>query len=380
MKKIISSILILTLTIFCIGGCGKASNGDVKDGTGDGNSTVEPSATGDKGLIAVSLPTLDNPLMLGIGDTFKNTFGADFDVEVASADGDSNTQVSQIENYITMKAKMIAVMPVESTSLIPVLERAREAGIKVFVNGTKLDDSAYDCMATVNQYLVGEYCALMAKEWVDENFPDAKEGSIDAAVFTCSLNEDAVARTKGLLSIAEPYLKNVNGEYIDENNNVVDESKKVDNPTYCPAINLAVKTDAEMFQAGQTTMQNILTTNPNIKVVLAYTSDGGCGANQVFMDKGLSDEDLKNIGIFGCGVIGSEEEYILDSANGKGVFRGAVAFGGKDLAGEMAKLAKKVLYDEGYEKDNWDPIAKVIVKDGNVARIEVANEGVVKAD
>ena len=42
---------------------------------------------------------------------------------------------------------------------------------------------------------------------------------------------------------------------------------------------------AEMFQAGQTAMQNVLTTNPKCKLVLAYASDGGNGASQAIMDE-----------------------------------------------------------------------------------------------
>ena len=53
--------------------------------------------------LAVALPALDNPLMLAIQDTFKNGFGADYDVQVASADGDPNKQATQVENFTAMK-------------------------------------------------------------------------------------------------------------------------------------------------------------------------------------------------------------------------------------------------------------------------------------
>lgn len=384
MKKLL--LIMIAACMLSLAACGNTSTETT--GTSDSTSSSEDGtvATGaestDAGdsLIAVCLPSLDNPLMLGISDAMKSTFDSVASVEVASADQDANKQVTQIQNYTTMGAKMIVVMPVEASTIVEVLKEAREAGIKVVVNGTSMaDPDAYDAMATVNQYLVGSYCALMAKEWVDVNYPDAAAGSIETAVFTSSQNQDALDRTAGILTIQEQYLKNAAGEYIDESGNVVEESAKVANPAYCQAVEVVTSTDAEMFQDGQTAMQNVLTTNPNVKLVLAYASDGGCGANQAVIDSGISADDMNSYAIFGCGVIGSEEDYIKDSAEGKGIFRGAVAFGGGDLAGAMADIANKVYTDGDYEKDQWDAIAKVFLKDGEMVREEVDNVGSIAA-
>ena len=57
------------------------------------------------------------------------TFGAKYDVQVASADGNPNTQATQIENYTAMKVKFMFVMAVEASSLLPKLENARKAGV-----------------------------------------------------------------------------------------------------------------------------------------------------------------------------------------------------------------------------------------------------------
>ena len=76
------------------------------------------------------------------------------------------------------------------------------------------------------------------------------------------------------------------------------------------------------------------------------------------MDMGLSADDYAKIGVFGCGFIGSEKDYIQGSVAGTSVFRATVAFGGGDLPGEMADLAKSVL-DGTADKDVWDPIALV---------------------
>ncbi len=47
------------------------------------------------------------------------------------------------------------------------------------------------------------------------------------------------ART-GLKMIAEPYMKNVNGEYVDAAGKVVTEADKVANPAYSSKVKIAV--------------------------------------------------------------------------------------------------------------------------------------------
>lgn len=367
MKKVVAILLSLALCFSVIGCSNKTSKETV--GTGKKQSNI----------IAVSLPNLDNPLMTGISDGVKKAFPGK-NVQVSSAANDPNSQATQVQNYITMNSDMIIVMPADSSSLTPILKKAVDAGIKVVVTGTKLPDpSAYTAMAAVNQYLVGEYNALLAKKWVDKNYPDAAKESIETAVLTSTTGQDSIDKCNGLIQISEPYMKNAKGEYIDENNKVVNESQKVANPVYCPQIKIVKKVDAEMMQAAQTAMQNILTTNPNIKVVLTCTSDGGNGVSQVFMDSKKSAAELSKIGVFGCGVIGPEEGLLTDSANGKGVFRGADQFGATDCGAEMAGIAKKVLDNEKFDKDTWDPITLYFVKNGTLQKISVNNTGAIKS-
>ncbi len=304
---------------------------------------------GEKGVIAVSLPALDNPLMLALKDAFVNTFGEEYDVQVSSADGNPNTQATQVENYTGMVPKLMFVMAVEASSLLPKLEAARAAGIPVMVVGGEPGESGRDAVMKIDQFLAGEYAALMAKNWVEENYPDAPDGSIETAVFTSTLNTEAAERSSGLLMISEPFLKNSKGEYIDAAGTPISDDKgsyvagkseadRVPNPVYVPAVKIVQTPAAEMFQAGQTAMQNVLTTNPNVKLVLAYASDGGAGASQAIMDevaKGANSviQDLAKVAVFGVGMFGPEADAIIASSKGEGAFRGAVAFGGGDLPG-----------------------------------------------
>lgn len=382
MKKILALILACFLLIGMTA-CGstQSGNGQAEGGENHGTQTTgtDSDAAGEGGIIAVCLPTLDNPLMVGIGDAVTAQF-PDKDVKVTSADGDPSNQVSQIQNYITMKVEELVVMPVDANSVMSVLADARKAGVKVLVCGTQMSDSeSYDCMATCNQYLVGSYSAYLAKTWVDKTYPDAAPGSIECAALISTLNEDSIDKSNGMLQLFEPYLKDADGNYVDMDGNVVEESAKVDNPAYCPALTLVQKTEAEMADASLTAFQNIMLTNPEVKVVLCCTGDGAGAVSQVYMDKGLSAEEMEKIGVFGCGFIGSEKEYIEGSAAGTSVFRATVAFGGGDLPGEMAKLSASVLNGTA-EKDIWDPIALVYMDaDGKLQMSDVNNVGAIAA-
>jgi hypothetical protein len=232
-------------------------------------------------------------------------------------------------------------------------------------------------MAAVNQYLVGQYCSLMARRWVNERYPNAAPGSIETLILTSSQNEEAVNRSNGMLSIAEKYRKNANGEYIDAENNVVSETNKVLNPVFCEKIRIVQALDAEMSQAAQVATQNAFTQNPNIKLIITYTSDGAAGAAQVIEDMGLSQKEKDAMAVFGCGLIGPEAGLLVNSEKTKGVFRGATAFGGKDLPGDMARIARQV-YSGSFEKDLWDPISLVYSVNGEIQFNQVPNTGAVQ--
>jgi ABC-type sugar transport system substrate-binding protein len=151
---------------------------------------------------------------------------------------------------------------------------------------------------------------------------------------------------------------------------------------YAPAVKIVQTPSAEMFQAGQTAMQNVLTTNPDVKLVLAYASDGGVGASQAIMDEyakgaGSVIEDLSKVAVFGVGMFGPEGDAIVASSKGDGVFRGAVAFGGGDLPGSTVAIARQILDGEDYPEVTWDPLALATAVNGELNIVPMANSGVV---
>ncbi len=401
MKRIWIVLMVLAVAATgLLAACGGTT--DVSDTTAPEETTTtapEPT-TGQidpitEGKLAVCLPALDNPLMLEIKKTFEENFGDVLEVEVASADGNANTQAQQVQNYTAMGVKFLCVMAVESTSLLPYLEAAREAGVFVMVIGGEPGATGRDLVMKMDQYLAGEYCALMAKGWVEQTYPGAADASIETAVFVSSLTTEAAQRTAGLLMISEPYLKDWEGAYIDADGNAISDkdgkyldgksdADRVDNPAYCTAVKIVQTPTAEMFQSGQTAMQNVITTNPDVKLVLAYSSDGGSGASQAIRDEiakgaGSVIADPTKVAVFGVGVIGPEMDAIKAASMGDGFLRGAVSFGGADLPGKTGALVKQVLDGEEYTRVIWDELALVTAVNGEIMIVPMPASGVLTA-
>jgi ABC-type sugar transport system substrate-binding protein len=384
MKK--SAVLLLALLLVLTPACGAApaeTEPAVEPPSAAAPQTSEPEAPTGRPIIAVVLPALDNPLMLEFQRAFTETFGADYDVQVASAEGNAITQATQVENYAAMGAEFMFVMAVEASSLVPSMIAAREAGVTILTaGGDPGEPDAYDAVMMMNQFFSGAYAALMAKQWVDATYPDAAPGSIETVIFESTLNPPAVERTAGLHMITEPYLKDATGAYVDATGTPISdpegnylpgfsEADRVENPAYCPAVNVVQAVQAEMFQAGQTAMQNVLTTNPDVRLVLAYAGDGGMGASQAIMDEfgkgpGLSViEDLNQVAVFGVGMLGAEGPAVADSSLGNGVFRGTVRFGG-DLIGRTMQYATIMIEGGEYPKIIWDALDLVTSIDGRL--------------
>ncbi|MDU8980453.1 MAG: substrate-binding domain-containing protein, partial [Lactobacillus paragasseri] len=81
-----------------------------------------------------------------------------------------NNQVNEINNFIKNEVKVIFINPVDGTSpkLIRALKKAHQAGIKIIVVDSQLENSSnyVDCTIRSNNYQAGVLCAkeLMSKQ------------------------------------------------------------------------------------------------------------------------------------------------------------------------------------------------------------------------
>ncbi len=105
-------------------------------------------------------------------------------------DGDNDSQVTAVENLISAGAKGILMVASDSKAIVPVVEKARQAGILVIALDTPLDPAdAADATFATDNFKAGELIGEWAKKSVEDPantkvaFLDALENqpTVDAA-------------------------------------------------------------------------------------------------------------------------------------------------------------------------------------------------------
>lgn len=350
-KKLMFIFTILAMVALVLSACGaKATEAPAESAVEEPSEVSAPAedttpAEG-KALIGLSVPSMISLYDL-TGQALMAKF-PEYDVQIVSADDNVSNQVQQIQNFTTMGAKLIVVAPTEIEAIEDALIAAREAGVKVVISGAtaSISEDAYDAVTGSDEYLIGTYVALLAKKWAEEKLAGQQ---FDTIMLSFTANDDAIARSDGVKSIIEPYLKNRDGEYVDVKGNVVDEAGKVANPAYSELVSTAGQFfEYEVGPGGDAlaTAATAFLEHPNTKLVLCYMSLNATAVSQYIIDN-KPEADWGSYGVFGGGVIGDEANYLIGSvsetAGTRSVLRGAVSFGGDDVAGGIADLAANVL-------------------------------------
>jgi fructose transport system substrate-binding protein len=130
-----------------------------------GLAPVAAQAAEQKFLIGIVELQLTNPffgrLELSAVDTAKQ-HGLDVMTAEASTAGDSATQIGAIENMINRGVKGITLDPANATALVPIVKKARDAGIVVVTTNTSLApmtaaDAAYETDNLQAGTLIGQW-------------------------------------------------------------------------------------------------------------------------------------------------------------------------------------------------------------------------------
>lgn len=155
MKKWKAAITVVVLTLsvaFILGGCSKQK---------ENLSRQEDK----KVQIGVSFDSLVIERWIRDRDTFTKyakQMGAE--VNVQSANGDSKTQIKQIEYFISQKVDVIVIVPVDCYALADVVKEAKKEGIKVVAYDRPIEDGNADLYISFDNRQVGE---LMAQTFID---------------------------------------------------------------------------------------------------------------------------------------------------------------------------------------------------------------------
>jgi fructose transport system substrate-binding protein len=248
-------------------------------------------------------------------------------------DGDHETQVAAIETCIANGAKGILLTASDTSSIVPAVQQARDAGLLVIALDTPLEpiDSADMTFATDN-FLAGELIGKWAAAALGDAAADARIATLDLAVSQPTVD---VLRNQGFLQgfgidLADP---NVIGDETDAR--IVGSDVTQGNE-----------------EGGRRAMENLLAKDPTINVVHTINEPAAAGAYEALKAIGRENDVLIVSVDGGCpgvqnvaeGVIGAtSQQYPLLMAS-KGIE--AIAAWAKDGTKPQATEGK-AFFDTG---------------------------------
>lgn len=347
MKKISSLFMVLLLLTALLAGCKQ----EVKEETTDIDASAEVNETTqvteapvqeevivkapEDTLICLSLQSTQNDFMaMVVSELTKKFEGGGYQFEYAAAEGSAQRQIEQIENFITMGADEIIVMAVEPTSLTDVCQKAIDQGVVIFA--FTQNTGAYTTYVGADEEKVGQSIVNLASKWVDETFPDAAEGSVNAVVFSYSGTPEAVKRSNALQNIAEMNKKVKITNSIDLDNTTV---------------------------AAQEAAENLAQTDPDTNLIICYNGGMAIGVNSYAMSPGSIVKDKSKFGVFGSELTAEITSLIEMSATDESILRGTAQLGGgiTVVFGKIYDNSVKILNGEEYIVDDYVPVDEIDV-------------------
>jgi fructose transport system substrate-binding protein len=97
-------------------------------------------------------------------------------------DGDNDSEVAAIEDLISLGAKGFAIVPSDSSAIVPTIEKARKAGLMVIDLDTPTDPiTAVDATYATDNRKAGQLIGEWAKGTLGDKAKDAKIAFLDLA-------------------------------------------------------------------------------------------------------------------------------------------------------------------------------------------------------
>ena len=199
--------------------------------------------------------------------------GVDLSTYAGKIDGDHETQVAAIETCIADGAKGILLTASDTSSIVPAVQQARDAGLVVIALDTPLNpiDSADMTFATDN-FVAGELIGMWAAAALGADAANAKIGMLDLAISQPTVG---VLRDQGFLQ----------GFGID-----LGDPNKWGDETDPRIVGNDVTAGNE--EGGRKAMENLLAKDPMINVVYTINEPAAAGAYEALKAIGRENDVL----------------------------------------------------------------------------------------
>ena len=259
--------------------------------------------------------------------------GVSLNSYAGKVDGDHETQVAAIETCIANGAKGILLTASDTSSIVPAVQQARDAGLLVIALDTPLEpiDSADMTFATDN-FLAGQLIGEWAAASLGAEAANAKIGMLDLAVSQPSVG---VLRDQGFMTGFGIDVKDPSRWGDEDDSRIVGHDVTAGNE-----------------EGGRRAMENLLAQDPMINVVYTINEPAAAGAYEALKAIGRENDVLIVSVDGGCpgvqnvadGVIGAtSQQYPLLMAS-KGIE--AIAAWAKDGTKPAATDGKE-FFDTG---------------------------------
>src|SRR5688572_19172060 len=139
----------------------------------------------DKPIVGLITKTETNPFFVKMREGAQakaDELGLELIAAAGEFDGDNDGQVAAIENLISAGAKGFAIVPSDSKAIVPTIQKARDAGLKVIVLDTPLDPiDAADATFATDNFKAGELIGSWAAKTLGDKAKDAQIVFLDLA-------------------------------------------------------------------------------------------------------------------------------------------------------------------------------------------------------
>jgi putative multiple sugar transport system substrate-binding protein len=270
-KKLMAGWLILLSIILAIAGCSNADKTQEKP-----EASSSESAANGKVLVGVSMPTKSLQRWNQDGGYLKEHLEKKgYKVDLQFAENKVESQISQIENMITMGAKVLIIAPIDVNALVNVLDSAKAQDIKVIsYDRLIMNTDAVDYYATFDNTIIGR---MLGEYIVDQLGLKEGKGPYNFEIVSGPVNDTTAVLFNAAVDVVKPY--------IDEGKLVVRSGQTTMEQTATP--------NWEEKEA-QARMDNILTafyTDEHLDAVLCLNDSTSLGTQAALKSAGYGTAD-----------------------------------------------------------------------------------------
>ncbi|MGN0803111.1 MAG: sugar ABC transporter substrate-binding protein [Candidatus Faecivicinus sp.] len=285
MKKLVAMLLVMCMAmILCAPVLADTEGADM---------------TGKK--VGFSPVMMSSEFFAGMSDGMEAYFTANgMEYSSADANGDVQTQIQNLENFVQMDMDYIIMFAVDASAICDAAIAARNQGKFVINIGTVLEQrDAYDVCINVDQFDSGAVVSQMAADWIEATFPDAEDGSIEVAILEERDSDDAIRRSDGLHEIEKLTSK-------------------------ATVVYVAEQTITDGATKAQELADALFLQHPDVKCILTYGTDIAQGSDEIALQK-VSDKD--QFAIFTVDTPEFIRNKIKESADNTSLIHGTVMLG-----------------------------------------------------